>query len=80
MIRINLAPPSAKKGIGFSIPTFNMGMLFGAIGPTATVYPPVSVASALLGAGSLAIWILTYSLILRGGRLLTRAVAPVAGA
>ena len=31
MIRINLAPPSAKKGIGFSIPTFNMGMLFGAI-------------------------------------------------
>jgi len=31
MIRINLAPASAKKGIGFSIPTFNMGMLFGAL-------------------------------------------------
>jgi Tfp pilus assembly protein PilN len=31
MIRINLAPPSAKKGLGFSIPSFNMGMLFGGI-------------------------------------------------
>jgi type IV pilus assembly protein PilN len=31
MIRINLAPPATKKGIGFAIPTFNMGMLFGAI-------------------------------------------------
>ena len=31
MIRINLAPPPVKKGLGFSIPTFNMGMLFGAI-------------------------------------------------
>jgi Tfp pilus assembly protein PilN len=31
MIRINLAPPSAKRGIGFSIPTFNLGILFGAI-------------------------------------------------
>ena len=30
MIRINLAPPSAKKGVGLSIPSFNLGMLFGA--------------------------------------------------
>lgn len=29
MIRINLAPPSAKKGVGLSIPS-NLGMLFGA--------------------------------------------------
>ena len=31
MIRINLAPPSVKKGGGFSIPSFNLGMLFGGI-------------------------------------------------
>jgi Tfp pilus assembly protein PilN len=31
MIRINLAPPSVKKGIGLSIPSFNLGMLFGGI-------------------------------------------------
>lgn len=31
MIRINLAPPSARKGVGFSIPTFNLGMLFGGL-------------------------------------------------
>ena len=31
MIRINLAPPSAKRGIGLSIPSFNLGMLFGAV-------------------------------------------------
>jgi len=31
MIRINLAPPSVKKGVGFSIPSFNLGMLFGGI-------------------------------------------------
>jgi len=31
MIRINLAPPSAKKGLGLSIPSFNLGMLFGAV-------------------------------------------------
>ena len=30
MIRINLAPPSARKGVGFSMPSFNLGMLFGA--------------------------------------------------
>ena len=31
MIRINLAPPSARRGVGLSIPTFNLGMLFGAV-------------------------------------------------
>ena len=31
MIRINLAPPSAKRGVGLSIPSFNLGMLFGAV-------------------------------------------------
>jgi Tfp pilus assembly protein PilN len=31
MIRINLAPPSVKKGGGFAIPSFNLGMLFGGI-------------------------------------------------
>ncbi len=31
MIRINLAPPAPKKGMGLSIPSFNLGMLFGAI-------------------------------------------------
>ena len=31
MIRINLAPPSAKKSLGLSIPSFNLGMLFGGI-------------------------------------------------
>ena len=30
MIRINLAPPSAKRRVGLSIPSFNLGMLFGA--------------------------------------------------
>jgi len=31
MIRINLAPPPAKKGLGLSIPSFNqLGLLFGA--------------------------------------------------
>lgn len=30
MIRINLAPPSARKGISLAIPGFNLGMLFGA--------------------------------------------------
>ena len=30
MIRINLAPPSAKKGVGLSILSFNLGTLFGA--------------------------------------------------
>lgn len=29
MIRINLAPPTAKKGIGFALPSFNLGLLFG---------------------------------------------------
>ena len=31
MIRINLAPPSTKSRIGLSIPSFNLGMLFGAV-------------------------------------------------
>jgi Tfp pilus assembly protein PilN len=31
MIRINLAPPSARKGMGLSIPAFNLGMLFGGL-------------------------------------------------
>ena len=31
MIRINLAPPSAKRSVGLSIPSFNLGMLFGAV-------------------------------------------------
>lgn len=31
MIRINLAPPSARKGVAFSIPAFNLGMLFGGL-------------------------------------------------
>jgi len=30
MIRINLAPPSGKKGVGLSILSFNLGTLFGA--------------------------------------------------
>jgi len=29
MIKINLAPPSAKRGGGFGLPDFNLGMLFG---------------------------------------------------
>jgi len=29
MIKITLAPPSERKGISFSLPTFNLGMLFG---------------------------------------------------
>jgi type IV pilus assembly protein PilN len=31
MIRINLAPPSTKKGQGFAFPNFNLGMLFGGL-------------------------------------------------
>ena len=31
MIRINLAPPSVKKSVGLSIPSFNLGVLFGAL-------------------------------------------------
>jgi type IV pilus assembly protein PilN len=31
MIRINLAPPSDKNGGGFSVPSFNLGMLFGGL-------------------------------------------------
>lgn len=31
MIRINLAPPSTKRRVGLSIPTFNLGTLFGAV-------------------------------------------------
>lgn len=31
MITINLAPPSAKRSVGLSIPSFNLGMLFGAV-------------------------------------------------
>ena len=31
MIRINLAPPPAKRGLGLSIPGFNLGMLFGGV-------------------------------------------------
>jgi len=30
MIRINLAPPAAKRAMGFSVPSFNLGMLLGA--------------------------------------------------
>ena len=30
MIRINLAPPTTKKGAGLAIPSFNLGMAFGA--------------------------------------------------
>lgn len=29
MIRINLAPPTTKAGVGFAIPSFNLGMAFG---------------------------------------------------
>jgi type IV pilus assembly protein PilN len=29
MIKINLAPPRAKKGFTFQVPTFNLGILFG---------------------------------------------------
>ena len=31
MIRINLAPPATKRSLSLSIPSFNLGMLFGAI-------------------------------------------------
>jgi type IV pilus assembly protein PilN len=31
MIRINLVPPAVKKGVGLSIPSSNVGMLFGGI-------------------------------------------------
>jgi type IV pilus assembly protein PilN len=31
MIRINLAPPSAKRRGGFQLPSFNLGILFGAV-------------------------------------------------
>jgi len=31
MIRINLAPPSTKKRVAFSLPDFNLGILFGAV-------------------------------------------------
>jgi Tfp pilus assembly protein PilN len=31
MIRINLAPPSTKRGGGLALPDFNTGMLFGAL-------------------------------------------------
>ncbi|HEV2055171.1 MAG TPA: PilN domain-containing protein [Methylomirabilota bacterium] len=31
MIRINLAPPSTKRRVGLSIPSFNLGMLFGLV-------------------------------------------------
>jgi type IV pilus assembly protein PilN len=31
MIRINLAPPSTKRRVSLSIPSFNLGMLFGAV-------------------------------------------------
>ena len=31
MIRINLAPPAAKRSISLSIPDFNLGMLFGVL-------------------------------------------------
>ena len=31
MIRINLAPPPVKKGFGLSLPSFNLGMLFGVV-------------------------------------------------
>ena len=31
MIRINLAPPSTKRGGGFSLPSSNIGMVFGGI-------------------------------------------------
>jgi Tfp pilus assembly protein PilN len=31
MIRINLAPPSTKSRVSLSIPSFNLGMLFGAV-------------------------------------------------
>lgn len=30
MIRINLAPPSTKSSFSFSVPAFNLGMVFGA--------------------------------------------------
>src|SRR4029450_10773751 len=29
MIKINLAPPRAKKGFTFQVPSFNLGILFG---------------------------------------------------
>ena len=31
MIRINLAPPSVRKGVSFSMPGFNLGIAFGAV-------------------------------------------------
>jgi Tfp pilus assembly protein PilN len=31
MIRINLAPPPTRRSISLSIPSFNLGMLFGAV-------------------------------------------------
>jgi Tfp pilus assembly protein PilN len=31
MIRINLAPPPAKRSFDLSVPSFNLGMLFGAV-------------------------------------------------
>lgn len=31
MIRINLAPPSVKKGVGLSIPSFNVNLLLGGL-------------------------------------------------
>ncbi len=31
MIRINLAPPAAKEGVGLSIQSFNLAMLFGGV-------------------------------------------------
>lgn len=37
MIKINLAPPRAKKGFSFQVPTFNLGILFGILFATLLV-------------------------------------------
>jgi len=55
---------------------FALGQAFGLMEPAGRVNPTVTVASSLLGAGSLAIWILLYSLVLLRARAVTVAVPP----
>ncbi|HEX9341181.1 MAG TPA: hypothetical protein VF992_08450 [Thermoplasmata archaeon] len=61
---------------------WTFGRFFGLLGgdPFRRIDPSVSVAGALLGAGSLTLWILIYSLVVLRARMATPAVPPVAEA
>ena len=66
--------------VAATLDLLSLGALFGAFAVSWSDQPPLTIADSLLGAGSLTIWILIYTLTIRRSRIAIPAVPSGAGA